>query len=107
LLFVPLSENHETKSGGSSVKSECRKGFQGLQPRDSLNVKVIIEQDEDGLFVVTCPSLPGCISQGGTEEEALRNIKEAIELHLQCLSEDGISLTRDSEKKEMMISVNP
>jgi predicted RNase H-like HicB family nuclease len=50
---------------------------------------------------------PGCISQGETEEEVLRNIKEAIELHLQCLSENGIPLARDSEKKETMISVNP
>jgi predicted RNase H-like HicB family nuclease len=83
------------------------KAFKHGQPRDSMNLKVIIEQDEDGLFAVTCPSLPGCISQGETEEEALRNIKEAIELHLQCLSEDGIPLTRDSEKKETMISVNP
>lgn len=39
---------------------------------------VTIERDEDGYYVVECPSLPGCVSQGGTEEEALANIKEAI-----------------------------
>jgi predicted RNase H-like HicB family nuclease len=72
-----------------------------------MNLKVIIQQDENGFFVVTCPSLPGCISQGKTEKEALKNIKEAIELHLECLSEDGIPLTRDSKKKEVMVSVNP
>lgn len=58
-----------------------------------MNLKVIIQQDEDGFFVVTCPNLPGCISQGGTEKEALENIKEAIELHLECLSEDGINMS--------------
>ena len=71
-----------------------------------MNLKVIIQKD-DGFFVATCPSLPGCISQGETEKEALKNIKEAIELHLECLSEDGIPLTRDSKKKEVMVSVNP
>jgi predicted RNase H-like HicB family nuclease len=39
---------------------------------------VTLEQDEDGWFVVECPALPGCISQGRDEEEALENIKEAI-----------------------------
>lgn len=44
-----------------------------------LNFKVIIEEDkEDGGYVVECPALPGCASQGDTVEEALENIKEAI-----------------------------
>jgi len=40
---------------------------------------IVIEKAEDGYFVVECPSLPGCISQGKTEQEALTNIKEAIQ----------------------------
>ena len=67
---------------------------------------MIIEQDEDGIFVATCPSLPGCVSQGKTEEEALESIKEAIALHLECFGEDGLPLKRDSEKIEIMASVN-
>lgn len=67
---------------------------------------MIIEQDEDGIFVATCPSLPGCVSQGKTEEEALESIKEAIALHLECLGEDGLPLKRDSKKIEIMASVN-
>ena len=43
-----------------------------------MTFSVIIEKAEDGWFVVECPSLPGCISQGKTETEALENIKEAI-----------------------------
>ncbi len=54
--------------------------------------KVVFEKGEDGWFTVTVPSLPGCISQGKTKEEALENIKEAIELHLSSLAEDGIPL---------------
>ncbi len=48
----------------------------------NMDFKVLIEEDEDGWFVATVPSLPGCISQGKTEKEAIRNINEAIELHL-------------------------
>ncbi|MDO8639098.1 MAG: type II toxin-antitoxin system HicB family antitoxin [Candidatus Daviesbacteria bacterium] len=49
-----------------------------------LNFKVIIEQDEDGIFVASVPSLPGCHTQGKTYEEVLKNSKEVIEL---CLEE--------------------
>lgn len=48
---------------------------------------VTLEQGEDGYIVVECPSLPGCVSQGKTEEEALSNIKEAIELWLEVEAE--------------------
>lgn len=47
-----------------------------------MNFRVLLEQDEDGYYTITVPSLPGCISQGATEEEAKENIKEAIALHL-------------------------
>ena len=48
-----------------------------------MKFKVVIKEGEDGWYVVEVPSLPGCISQGKTIEEALENIKEAIELHLE------------------------
>jgi predicted RNase H-like HicB family nuclease len=50
-----------------------------------MKYRVIIEQDEDGTFVVEAPALPGCISQGTTRDEALRNIQEAIEVYLESL----------------------
>jgi predicted RNase H-like HicB family nuclease len=53
--------------------------------------QVIMYPGEDGYIVVTCPSLPGCISQGKTEEEALANIKEAIDLWI----EDAVSHGED------------
>jgi len=52
----------------------------------SKKYKVVINKDEDGVYVVECPSLPGCISQGKTKKEALKNIKEAIKGHLESLS---------------------
>lgn len=50
-----------------------------------MKYRVLVEQDEDGVFVAEVPSLPGCISQGNTREEATENIKEAIELYLESL----------------------
>lgn len=50
-----------------------------------MKYRVLIEQDEDGIFVAEVPSLPGCISQGNTRVEATENIKEAIELYLESL----------------------
>ena len=55
----------------------------------TLDFKVFLEPDEDGGYVVVCPSLPGCYSQGETVEEALANIREAIELCLEDLQERG------------------
>lgn len=55
---------------------------------DTLNFKVIIKQDEDGVFVATCPAIPGCHSQGKTYEEAEKNIKEAILLCLKVAEND-------------------
>ncbi|MBI4083703.1 MAG: type II toxin-antitoxin system HicB family antitoxin [Candidatus Lambdaproteobacteria bacterium] len=50
---------------------------------------VLLHPDETGGWVVECPSLPGCISQGETREEALINIKEAIELYVAVLKDEG------------------
>ncbi|NMB83861.1 type II toxin-antitoxin system HicB family antitoxin [Candidatus Roizmanbacteria bacterium] len=47
-----------------------------------LNFKIIIERDEDGLFIGSVPAVPGCFSQGKTYEELIKNIKEALELSL-------------------------
>ena len=49
----------------------------------------MIEAGEDGLFVVHCPALPGCWSQGRTRDEAMTNIREAIELYLESLVANG------------------
>ena len=50
---------------------------------------IIIEKDEEGFFVADCPSLQGCHVQGESQEEALVNIKEAIELHLEDRKASG------------------
>jgi len=55
----------------------------------ALDFKVLLEPDEDGGYVVICPTLPGCYSQGDTVEEALANIREAIELCLEDMQQNG------------------
>ena len=50
-----------------------------------MKYRVVIEQDEDGIFVAECTSLPGCVSQGSTREEALENVKDAIAGYLVSL----------------------
>ena len=50
-----------------------------------MRFRIIIEQDEDGVFVAECPSLPGCISQGKTRKDAIANIKDAMEGYLESL----------------------
>ena len=50
---------------------------------------VVVEHDEDGVYVVSVPALQGCYTQGGTYEEALENVKDAIRLHLEARKELG------------------
>jgi antitoxin HicB len=56
---------------------------------------VILEPQKRGGFTVTVPALPGCISEGETRKEALDNIKEAIELYVDLLKEDGKPIPPD------------
>ena len=66
-----------------------------------MKIKVIIEEGENGYFVAHCPSLKSCWSQGKTEEEALKNIREAIELYL----EPDQDLIEDSKHKVYELAV--
>lgn len=50
-----------------------------------MKYRVVIQQDEDGMFVAEVPSLPGCISQGTTRSEALKNIREAVQAYIESL----------------------
>jgi antitoxin HicB len=54
-----------------------------------MKYRVLIEQDEDGVYVAEVPALPGCISQGQTREEAVENVREAIAAYLESLEANG------------------
>ncbi len=65
-------------------------------------VKVLIRQGEDGYFVASCPSLKSCWSQGKTKKEAIRNIRDAIELYLEPAARD---LTQDESQEIVELSL--
>lgn len=68
--------------------------------------RVILELNELGGYTATVPSLPGCISEGDTKEEAIANIREAIELYLESLQADGEPVPADEALEETVVEVN-
>ena len=64
---------------------------------------VTMVQDEDGVFIAECPSIPGCVSQGETEEEAERNIEQAIKECLEVRAERGMPLTVSTREVEVPV----
>ena len=67
-----------------------------------MKLKVVLEPSEEGGYTAYVPSLPGCISEGDNKEEALRNIKEAIELYLEPI-EDDLTYTPGTEVMEVAV----
>jgi predicted RNase H-like HicB family nuclease len=62
---------------------------------------VTIDRDEDGAWIVECPSIPGCVSQGKTRDEAIANIRDAIQQSLIVRSEKGLPLTVETQQIEV------
>ncbi|HEX5760889.1 MAG TPA: type II toxin-antitoxin system HicB family antitoxin [Thermoanaerobaculia bacterium] len=68
-----------------------------------MKILVTLERDEDGTWVVECPSVPCCVSQGRTRDEALENIQQAIALCLEVRTEQGLPLSLETEEVEIFI----
>lgn len=68
-----------------------------------MKFNVTIDRDEDGIWIVECPSIPGCVSQGATREEALDAIQEAIHLCLEVRAERGMPLTVETRQVEVSV----
>ena len=66
-----------------------------------MKFNVTVDRDEDGVWIVECPAIPGCVSQGETRELALDNIKEAIALCLEVRAEKGLPLTIETQQIEV------
>jgi predicted RNase H-like HicB family nuclease len=64
---------------------------------------ITISQDEDGMYIAECPSIPGCISQGATEQDAEKNIQEAIKECLEVRAEKGMPLTVTTRQIEVLV----
>jgi predicted RNase H-like HicB family nuclease len=62
-----------------------------------------LDRDEDGVWIAECPSIPGCVSQGATREEALANIREAVADCLEVRAELGMPLTIEIQQVEVAV----
>ena len=68
-----------------------------------MKFNVTVDRDEDGVWIVECPAIPGCVSQGHTKSQALQNIKEAIALCLEVRAEKGLPLTIETRQIEIAV----
>ena len=68
-----------------------------------MKITVTIDRDEDGVWIAECPSIPGCVSQGDTRDEALANIQEAIELCVEVRAVKGMPLTIETRQVEVAL----
>jgi predicted RNase H-like HicB family nuclease len=68
----------------------------------NMRFNVTVDRDEDGAWIVECPTIPGCVSQGQTKEEALENIKDAIAACLQVRAERGLPLAIETHQVEVV-----
>jgi predicted RNase H-like HicB family nuclease len=64
---------------------------------------ITLDRDEDGIWITECPSIPGCVSQGQTKDEAIANIQEAIQLCLEVRAERGMPLTIETRQLDVAI----
>jgi predicted RNase H-like HicB family nuclease/transcriptional regulator with XRE-family HTH domain len=111
---LPANVSHESIKRQYASRSRAKKRWSSIQllayefgachhysRRFNMKFNVTIDQDEDGVWIVECPSIPGCVSQGETREEALENVKEAIALCLEVRAEKGLPLTIETTEIEV------
>lgn len=67
-----------------------------------MKLLITIYQDEDGVFIAECPSIPGCVSQGKSEPEAEKNVRQAIKECLEVRAEKGMPLTVTTREVEVL-----
>ncbi len=84
---TPLNADPLGSTGAGTTRGLAR--YSPALGRQAVKFRVLIDQDEDGVFVAQVPALPGCITQGATRQEAVANAEEAIAGYLESLNERG------------------
>lgn len=88
--------------------------IQRMEPKSFINkdglscgmkFRVLVEEDEDGVYVAECPTLPGCVSQGKTREEALKNISDAIKGYLKSLEKHNEPIPPSIDEEMVEVDV--
>jgi len=82
-----------------------RGGLYYFVERHSMRYTVILQKEEDGGYVATVPVLPGCVSQGDTRDEALKNIEEAIEVYVEDVRAAGENVPIEDERTFVDVAV--
>lgn len=72
---------------------------------EAMKLMITLDRDEDGVWIAECPSIPGCVSQGATRDEAEQNIKEAIAGCLEVRAEQGLPLTIETRSIEVPLAL--
>ncbi len=72
----------------------------------TIRFRVLVSQDEDGMFVAECSNLPGCVSQGKTHDEAITNIRDAIEGYLASLQKHGEPIPPSIHEKIVEVNLS-
>ncbi|MDH5718854.1 MAG: type II toxin-antitoxin system HicB family antitoxin [Spirochaetia bacterium] len=70
-----------------------------------MKYRIILNEDEDGVYTAVCPSLPGCISQGKTREEALENIKDAAKGYIESLKKHNEPIPPSIEEEIIEVAI--
>jgi len=70
-----------------------------------MRYRILIEQDEDGVFIAECPSLPGCVSQGRSRKEAVENIQDAIKWYLESLKNHNEPIPPSIEEEIVEVTI--
>ena len=78
----------EEATKAACFDSAFQRAYDSSAPEDHMKLKVVLEPSEEGGFTIYAPSLSGCVSEGESEGEALKNIREAIELYLEPVDDD-------------------
>jgi predicted RNase H-like HicB family nuclease len=90
-----MGTDHDYLASPQSVRDDA---LPNPSDGDPMKFTVTIDMDEDGVWIVECPAIPGCVTQGATKDEALLNIEEAIRLCLEVRVEQGLPLTIETRQ---------
>ncbi len=83
----------------------CYNSYPGRNAMSTYKYRIIVEQDEDRVYIASCPTLQGCYSQGDTVEEAIENIKDAIRLHIEAREALGEPIPIEVRVEEIEVNV--
>ena len=84
---------------------EAHRRPRAIRQNGFLKYTIILTRGNEGGFVARVPALPGCVSQGRTRRETIRNVKEAVSVYIEALVEDGLPVPREIDRNVLQVEV--